>query len=155
LKGKISKSCGCLRKETSFKHGDYKDRLYQIWADMKTRCSCKTTKNYKDYGGRGIKFYNKWINYLNFKEWAINNGYKNTLTIERKNNNKGYNPKNCVFIPRSENSKHTRRCRFWYIKRKKFNSSIDAAKYFNVSKDTIRNWCNKHKEGCYSERKYK
>ena len=60
----------------------------------------KNNKDYNNYGGRGITICDEWKNdFLTFYRWAINNGYVNGLSIERKNNNEGYNPKNCIWIP--------------------------------------------------------
>ena len=49
---------------------------------MKQRCYNKKYPNYKNYGGRGIKIYDKWNDsFIIFKIWAIIHGYKNNLTI--------------------------------------------------------------------------
>ena len=44
--------------------------------------------------------------YDNFRDWALNNGYENNLTIERKNVNGNYEPNNCCWIPFSEQNKN-------------------------------------------------
>lgn len=83
------------------KHGLYKgingkkNRLYHIWEDMKSRCLNKNNKRYFRYGGRGISICDDWLEYLPFHNWAINNGYKSNLTIDRKNNNGNYESSNC------------------------------------------------------------
>ena len=99
--GYRDKSCGCART----KHGDYGSKLYWIWSEMKKRCKCKTHSRYKYYGKRGIKVCIEWEDYKPFLQWAIVSGYKEGLTIDRKDNNGNYEPSNCHFITRSENAK--------------------------------------------------
>lgn len=83
------------------KHGLYKGedgkktRLYGIWEDMKSRCLNSNNRRYSNYGGRGISISEKWNNYLEFHNWAINNGYSENLTIDRINVNGNYEPSNC------------------------------------------------------------
>lgn len=110
LKTGNTKSCGCLNREMSrkrmFKHGDRYTRLYQIWTEMKRRCHAKKRECYKYYGGRGIRVCNEWKNsYPTFKFWAILNGYKDNLTIDRINNDGNYKPGNCQWLTNSENAR--------------------------------------------------
>lgn len=112
-----TKSCGCYQKERArnakTKHGYRSERLYGIWCNMKSRCSNQKTKSYKNYGGRGITVCDEWSeSFTSFRKWALENGYSNGLTIERVDVNKGYSPENCSFIPKSEQSRNTRRCHF-------------------------------------------
>ena len=117
-----TKSCKCLQadivKKRSTTHGFSRDengtpkRLYTAWLNMKSRCSNPANPAYKNYGGRGITICNKWSKYENFHKWAMSNGYKNNLTIERMNNNGNYEPDNCTWIPRTEQPKNTRATRF-------------------------------------------
>lgn len=100
-----TKSCGCLREDNykiiSKTHGKSKTPLYFIFICMKNRCYRKEVPEYKNYGNRGIKICKKWLNdFMSFYNWAINNGYKKGLTIERKDNDKGYSPENCEFVTR-------------------------------------------------------
>ena len=111
-----TKSCGCLRQESArrngYKHGEagkylrIRTRLYGIWCGMKTRCGWLSAKDYKYYGGRGIKVCDEWKkNFIAFRGWALINGYQEHLTIDRKNNDGDYEPNNCQWITISENSK--------------------------------------------------
>lgn len=76
-------------------HGGTKCRLYSIWNAMKNRCSYAKGKQFKDYGGRGIRVCDEWMKFETFKEWAEQNGYSDKLTIDRKDVNGNYEPSNC------------------------------------------------------------
>lgn len=106
------KSCGCLNRELSLlrsrKHGmtssGKRHRLYTIYHDMKDRCFNKNSKIYKYYGGRGITVCEQWLNSLDdFKNWALENGYDDSLEIDRINNDGNYEPLNCRWVTRSQN----------------------------------------------------
>lgn len=79
-----------------YKHGKSKTRLYKIWQGIKTRCYNKSNRGYHDYGERGIKVCQEWLDDFGaFYNWAINNGYQDNLTIDHIDVNKGYEPDNC------------------------------------------------------------
>lgn len=88
------------------------EKLYHVWASMKDRCNNPKNKNYKHYGGRGIKVYYKWNgshDYINFKSWALSNGYKEGLTLDRIDVNGNYEPDNCRWITQKEQTRNIRR----------------------------------------------
>lgn len=103
-----SQSCGCLRAGNIKSHGMSGSRLYHIWAGMMDRCNNPNNRRYKDYGGRGIKVYKRWEDNNIFFKWAINNGYKDELTLERNNVNGNYTPFNCSWKTMLEQSRNTR-----------------------------------------------
>lgn len=105
--GNTTKCRDCAIKLNITKHGDSLKkspyyRLYIIWRDMIKRCHNKKTRCFHNYGGRGITVCKEWQNYGSFKKWAIQNGYKNNLTIDRTNNNKGYCHENCKWSTMSD-----------------------------------------------------
>lgn len=109
-----TKSCGCnvLNNKSAMTHGESKTRLHMIWARMRERCSKTLTSPHKRYAGRGIKVCKEWDNYEAFASWAMSNGYNDTLSIERINNNWGYCPENCKWIERGLQARN-RRTTMW------------------------------------------
>lgn len=104
-----STNCGCKRfQNINIRHGGSKTRIYHIWQGMKARCLNPKNPEYKNYGGRGISVCDAWLeDFINFKDWAFNNGYTENLTIERINVNGNYEPDNCTWIAKSEQLKNT------------------------------------------------
>lgn len=98
------KSCGCFSGGITYgHHGKHKTRLYHTWKGMKRRCFNTNTTHYADYGGRGIKMCNSWKEaFLPFYTWAIENGYKDDLTLDRIDVNGDYCPENCRWITLQE-----------------------------------------------------
>jgi len=78
-------------------------RLYRIWHSMRVRCKTKGTWNYDRYGAKGIQVCAEWDNYEVFREWAVSNGYRKGLSLDRYPDSSGdYCPENCRWATREE-----------------------------------------------------
>jgi hypothetical protein len=99
----LTRSCGCLDRERRTTHGESKSRLYEIWLGMRQRCSYQHHKDYKNYGGRGIRVCDEWQSFATFHDWAMSHGYDpdapyGKCTIDRINVDGNYEPSNCRFV---------------------------------------------------------
>lgn len=135
LKGNIMSgkqvSCGCYRLQAltqAIKLPDGYSHLGRIFYQMKRRCYDKSSNRYYRYGGRGIKICDEWLSDINcFRRWAVENGYKEGLSIDRIDNDKDYCPDNCRWVTPEE------QCN---------NTSRTVMIEYNGKKQTITQWAN-------------
>lgn len=98
------------KPDNRYKHGMSHTKLDSTYGNMMKRCYNNKSQYYKDYGARGIDVCNEWRNNKKaFFDWAINNGYRDGLTIDRIDNNKGYYPDNCRWVDQSTQNENTRK----------------------------------------------
>lgn len=142
LKCGDTQSCGCLGKEhrtkSLIKHNMTHTKLYRVWGNMKARCYIKSSSRYYRYGARGITVCDEWKNSFDaFQEWAMKNGYKEDLTIDRIDVNGNYEPSNCRWATVKEQMNNYSRNHFLEYNGK--NQTItEWAEELNINKGTIK-----------------
>lgn len=129
-----TKSCGCRYKSSG---GESDTPMYATWRSMINRCYNKKVPTYQRYGGRGITVCPEWLSsYLAFKK-DMGEKPSNKYTLERKNNDLGYNKDNCVWATHHE--QHRNMSSNLYIKHNnKTHCLIDWAKETSIPRTTIR-----------------
>lgn len=142
--GKIT-SCGhCGKEMPPFKEFKFGDGTAQILkrrlSYVKARCYNEKDKDYKDYGGRGIKVCKEWLeDAQKFVDWSITHGFKEELTLDRINTNGDYCPENCRWITNKEQQRN-RRNNVHIVYKGKDKIAIEWAEYFGVSKSQFNDW---------------
>ena len=150
LKRGHTKSCGCLKREQNKEtmeqrhrdmgheiHGMSRTKLYYIWINMKAVCESVYNNEYVLYGARGIRVCNSWSNsFIEFYNWAINNGYREGLTLDRINNNGHFEPKNCRWATMEVQNNNKRNNRVLTFNGMTKTAS-QWAKYLGISRDTL------------------
>ena len=120
-----SKSCSNRKNKTT--HGMTKTREYRAWYQMKIRCYNPNHKRYHRYGGRGIKVCYSWLS--SFENFFEDMGMcPDNRSLERKNNNSNYSPKNCIWAT---------------IKQQNRNKNNNNILEFNSIKMTMSEWTEK------------
>ena len=103
LRNGHTKSCGCL----NIKHNFTNHKLYNTWYLMIYRCTNPKSKNYKNYGDRGITVCERWNNFISFLQ-DMENSYKDNLTLDRIDVNGNYEPLNCRWANKTTQNRNTR-----------------------------------------------
>lgn len=136
-----TKSCGCLQKDIAkknkTKHNGKYTRLYNTWLNIKRRCYNPSSKAFPYYGAKGIKMYDKWIHdFSAFKDWAYKNGYNDTLTIDRINNDGDYEPNNCRWATLKQQANNKKNVLKYKYNNKYFTIS-ELSDKFNISHSVL------------------
>lgn len=139
-----TKSCGCLNKEINTqkatKHSLCGTRLYNTYHNMKKRCYNPHSDHYKWYGAENKTICDEWLGkdgFLNFQKWALENGYRDDLTIDRIDNTKGYSPDNCRWVTPKENCRNKRNNRRITIDEKTKTLS-EWCEIYSISEHMVR-----------------
>ena len=134
-----TQSCGCSRNGgTNKTHGETKTRLHSIWVNMKNRCRNKKIKEYKHYGGRGIRVCKEWYDsYETFRDWALANGYADDLSIDRIDVNGNYEPINCRWVTTQKQMNNTRRNHYITFNNET-HTMAEWARIYNINYHTLK-----------------
>ncbi len=150
LRTGMTKSCGCLRSEmgerlgkSSATHGMTHSAEFNIWAGMKKRCNDKNNQGYRNYGARGIKVCDRWIE--SFDNFYADMGKRpDGLSVDRIDNDGDYTPENCRWATDQDQCRNYRRnvlnevavrvARYFY---RKGISVAEIAKTYNVNRRTL------------------
>lgn len=99
-------SCGCYRAQRSTKHGKHGAPIYRVWNAMTQRCGNPNDRHYADYGGRGIAVCAEWLEFSKFYEYV--GDQPPNMTLDRIDNDRGYEPGNVRWVTRKVQSRNTR-----------------------------------------------
>jgi hypothetical protein len=128
----------------NMKHNLYKHRIYMVWKDMRKRCFSSKYSKYESYGGRGITICDEWReDFLNFYNWAFDNGYADNLTIDRKDNDGNYEPSNCRWATRKEQTRNRRMTKMATYKGERLPLA-ELAEILNVDYNSLHYQVNKY-----------
>ena len=136
LSGGQTIACGCLK----YKHNKAHSRIYKIRLGMIYRCYDIKSKQYDIYGGRGIKICEEWLNdengFTNFYKWALENGYDDTLTIDRIDVDGNYCPENCRWVNYKDQGNNRSTCHYILYKDYAFPITI-WGEIININRYTL------------------
>ena len=114
-----------------------KERLRRTHEGIIQRCLNPNNDRFKDYGGRGITICDEWLKFDNFELWSLSHGYDESLTIDRIDNEGNYEPSNCKFSTKKEQSRNTRRNRVYEINGVS-KTLVEIAEELNMNYSSLR-----------------
>lgn len=133
-------SCGCEQPRrigiARTKHGEWTTKLWGHWSAMRRRCNTASTGNYAQYGGRGIVVCDEWKDYLAFRDWALANGYDDSLSLDRIDVNGDYCPENCRWVTTKEQALNRRNTVYVDFRGERV-SLAKLAEDYGVDKDLV------------------
>ena len=136
----INISCPYCKSEVASEirkvHGDSHTRLYYIWNGMIQRCEKQYSPSYNNYGARGITVCKEWHDYIAFRDWSINHGYANNLSIDRIDYNGNYCPENCRWAD-DETQSNNRRTNIYLTAFGKTMTIAQWSRYTGINKASI------------------
>ena len=135
--------CFGIKRYSTKRHGLCRHPLNTIWCGMKERCQNPNASNYRWYGGNNITLCDEWKEFKPFYDWAISNGWREGLSIDRIDGSKGYSPDNCRFVT------HVDQCR---NRRSNVPMTVDGETHIQceweellaIPKKTIAKWKNRY-----------
>lgn len=143
----IKKAKKCIHMRHSWEN----KRIGSIFNGMINRCYNSKDNAYKWYGAKGIKICKEWLNNSkSFEDWALGNGYREGLTIDRKDSNKDYSPENCRWITLEDNSKYKSTTRIIEVDGVK-HTGREWAIILNFGCNIINTLCRKYSENLVKE----
>jgi hypothetical protein len=128
-------SCGCLAierlKQRCTKHGQARTKEYYAWHHMLMRCTNPQTKQYEDYGGRGITVCSRW---LHFEAFLADMGKcPDAYVLDRADNEGNYEHSNCAWVTRGESNNNRRNStRYFGL------STVEIAEHLGVTRDVMK-----------------
>lgn len=148
LKKGVVKSCGCFRSDENSRrnstHHLTNTPLYSVWCAMKARCTNPNSTYYDNYGGRGIKVCDEWMNpFESFRNWALSSGYnedaeRGKCTLDRIDVNGNYEPANCRWISSVAQANNRRSNRIYSYNGEEHNIT-EWANIMGISPKTVFN----------------
>lgn len=133
---KHTRSCGCIQIASRIKHRMCHTPEHRSWSSMIQRCQNEKSRSFKNYGGRGIRVCKRW---QVFTAFLSDMGRRPSIrhSLERKNNNKGYYPRNCVWADKLAQSRN-KRTNVMITAFGKTQCAVDWCREYKINQDTLR-----------------
>ena len=138
LTSRKTKSCGCFRREATglrkMTHSLSNSTTYKSWASARQRCSNPNDASYPDYGGRGIQMCERWASFENF---VADMGIRPSgMSLDRIDNDLGYQPNNCRWAPDKVQARNKRTTRMIEFQGKRLTLT-EWARHYSIPVSTL------------------
>ena len=142
-RAQASGTAGCPCTTRARRHGLWGHPLYGTWEGMVRRCTNPKHVHFKNYGGRGITVCSEWADDPRaFVDWALAEGWRPGLQIDRVNNDDDYSPKNCRIVTQFVNGNNRRNNRRLSVDGREYTIA-EASRFFGLNKTTIKERLNR------------